>query len=192
MQTKLSIYTAERFDKPLHRGAEGWNHSFSVLMDETAGTGKKANVIQNLHFVSRGSKLTAKLKHGRDGMGEGYELQHYDTGDVKSILPIWTHGLGFTLALEDKQLSFGKDFTTSRTAINCRAGTKALFKAMGFVFKNEFVKSVAGLDAEIDCDYPIFSSDNTITDLGELYAEYERLSIKLSGYSIHHPFLEQR
>ncbi len=186
-ERKLSIYIAER----LHDGVDDfgehvqWHHAFLMLMDETHGNYKDAEVVQQLHFNDDAASQMMR-PHVREGMSsperlDALELFPYVSGNESDVLSMWNHALELAVKVKEEGVRFDKKDSALPQANNCRSGVKASIEAMGMTFCSDFAMSAAGTRAGRIQVENIFSFEDTPKNLPveQLWAKNEKLSGKL-------------
>ncbi|MGH1375633.1 MAG: hypothetical protein ACRBCK_04710 [Alphaproteobacteria bacterium] len=186
-ERKLSVYIAEREQSEVNDFGEDvkFHHAFLMLMDETHGNYKEAQVVQQLHFNDDAASLMMR-PHVREGMSsperlDSLELFPYVSGNEGDVLSMWNHALELAAKVKEEGVRFDKKDSALPHANNCRSGVKAAIESMGMTFCSDFTKSASGTKANRISVDDIFSFEHTPTDIpvDELWAENKVLSDKL-------------
>jgi len=180
----LSIYVAEKEIRPKNesQGTKPWWHAFLILMDETQDSGVNGQVVQELHFNNDSHRFAEPEVIEKDRSFQwlkSLELLPCLGGREEDILLLWNHVLDMAQAVDCQGVEYGEEFQHSPEAVNCRKMVLCALDAMGQDKPTyiEFCIAVAGLKAETDFTYPVFSFEraNQIS-LEGARAEFDRLS----------------
>ena len=150
---RFSIAMAEELFRDTSDDAmDEWYHAYLFLMEKDPASGAE-KVLQRLCFNNtNGWVLTPNVRQGFEQSAQnansGLSLVSVLSGAENEIFAKWNQALRAGQRIKDIEAVFGANFKESPTALNCRTGVKAVVEALDLTFKEDFVKSQAG----IQCD----------------------------------------